>query len=131
MAAFAAGALGYLLKDSAPREIVAAVHKAAAGEGTVSGQITPRIIDGYRKFAQMCTETSQAHKRVHQLTCREREVLSLIGGGLSNREIAQRLVLSPETIKTHVSTIMSKLGTTSRVRAALIADRTGLLPLAL
>lgn len=127
LSAFAAGALGYLLKNSAPAEVIAAVHRAAAGEGSVSGPIAPRVIDGFREFARIHTESSETDSRLRMLTEREREVLCLLGRGLSNREIARRLTLSPETVKTHMGTILSKLGTTSRVQAALVAERNGLL----
>ncbi|WP_069768292.1 response regulator transcription factor [Streptomyces sp. LUP30] len=125
--AFAEGAIGYLLKDATAAELADAVREAAAGVGAVSRPVAPTVIDGYRQFATRSVRDAEARDRAGRFTQREREVLELLGSGLTNREIADCLVLSPETVKTHVSAVLAKLGTKNRVRAALTAERLGLL----
>ncbi|MFF9407215.1 response regulator [Streptomyces anandii] len=125
--AFAEGAIGYLLKDATAAELADAVREAAAGVGAVSRPVAPTVIDGYRRFASRSVRDTEARHRAARFTQREREVLELLGSGLTNREIADCLVLSPETVKTHVSAVLAKLGTKNRVRAALTAERLGLL----
>ncbi|MEU4926159.1 response regulator transcription factor [Streptomyces yokosukanensis] len=125
--AFAEGAIGYLLKDVTADELTDAVREAAAGVGAVSRPVAPTVIDGYRRFASRSVRDAEARDRAARFTQREREVLELLGSGLTNREIADCLVLSPETVKNHVSAVLAKLGTRNRVRAALTAERLGLL----
>ncbi|MGK5530471.1 response regulator [Streptomyces sp. URMC 129] len=125
--AFAAGACGYLLKDASVEELTSAVRKARAGVGVVSDHVAPAVIAGYRAHAARSAGSQAARHLAEALTARERDVLRLLGGGLSNREIAERLIVSPETIKTHLTGVFAKLGTSNRVRAALIAERIGLL----
>ncbi|MFV8189295.1 MULTISPECIES: response regulator transcription factor [unclassified Streptomyces] len=125
--AFGEGAIGYLLKDATATELATSVREAAAGFGAVSRLVAPTVIDGYRRFASVSVRDAEARNRAEQFTQREREVLELLGSGLTNREIADCLVLSPETVKSHVSAVLAKLGTKNRVRAALAAERLGLL----
>jgi DNA-binding NarL/FixJ family response regulator len=117
-AALAAGAAGYLLKDAEPSEVVAAVRAAAAGEvhldPAVARQLTRRMAGPQVGLAA--------------LTVREREILVLVAHGHSNRDIADRLVISERTARTHVSNVLAKLQLPSRTQAALLAIREGLIP---
>ena len=111
--ALMAGAAGYVQKDAAPEELVAAIRAAAAGGSYL----------GARAAAELVRHTGAPQEL---LSAREREVLVLIAGGLSNREIAGRLFLSETTVKTHVANILGKLGLKSRTQAALYAMRNNL-----
>lgn len=113
--AIRAGAIGYLLKDTDSAELIRAIKAAAAGQVQLSPKAAARLMREVR-----------APESPESLTERETEVLRLIAAGLSNREIAQRLVIGEKTVKTHVSSILSKLGVTSRTQAALYAARIGL-----
>jgi DNA-binding NarL/FixJ family response regulator len=110
-----AGAIGYLLKDTEADELCRAIKAAAAGQVQLSPQAAARLVREVR-----------APDSPEQLSPRELEVLRLIARGLSNREIAQALVISEKTVKTHASSILSKLGLASRTQAALHAMRLGL-----
>jgi DNA-binding NarL/FixJ family response regulator len=118
-----AGASGFLLKDVEPDEVRNAVRVAARGEALLSPSVTRRVIAEF---------TSQdAHKRpvppeLDELTEREREVLALVAAGLTNAEIAARLVITPATAKTHVSRILMKTGARDRVQLVVIAYESGL-----
>ncbi|MGK5729411.1 response regulator [Streptomyces sp. URMC 124] len=131
--ALQAGAEGFVLKDSDPAYLAGAVRAVAAGGGALSPSIARSVVGGYvsslaGERAESVTQppAADAGDRVAQLTPREREVLALLGAGLSNREIATELHLSPGTVKEHVSTVLAKLGTDNRVRAAVIAWQSGL-----
>lgn len=113
-----AGAIGYLLKDTEADELCRAIKAAAAGQVQLSPQAAARLVREVR-----------APDSPEQLSPRELEVLRLIARGLSNREIAQELVISEKTVKTHASSILSKLGLASRTQAALHAMRLGLVEL--
>jgi DNA-binding NarL/FixJ family response regulator len=121
--ALIAGACGYLLKNADGDQIVAAVTAAAAGESPISPRIAAAVVERMRE-----REPVPASERGERptLTARESEVLSLIVAGKDNTEIAAELVISPETVKTHVSTILEKLQVDNRVQAAVEAVRTGL-----
>jgi DNA-binding NarL/FixJ family response regulator len=114
-AALRAGASGFLLKDARPRELLHAIEVVAAGEALIAPRITRRLI---AEFAAR-RDPSQPTAALADLTDREREVLRLVARGLSNAEIAGRLVISPLTAKTHVSNVLRKLN--CRDRAALVA----------
>jgi DNA-binding NarL/FixJ family response regulator len=114
-AALRAGASGFLLKDARPRELLHAIEVIAAGEALIAPSITRRLI---AEFAAR-RDPAQPPEALAELTEREREVLRLVAQGLSNAEIAGRLVISPLTAKTHVSNVLRKLG--CRDRAALVA----------
>lgn len=110
-----AGAIGYLLKDTEADELCRAIKAAAAGQVQLAPQAAARLVREVR-----------APDSPEQLSPRELEVLRLIARGRSNREIAQELVISEKTVKTHASSILSKLGLASRTQAALYAMRLGL-----
>jgi DNA-binding NarL/FixJ family response regulator len=117
-----AGASGFLVKDTEPEDLVRAVRAVAAGEGLLSPGVTRRLLE------RLAAGLRDAPDRgaLDALTEREREVLQLVGLGLTNDEIAAQLVLSPLTAKTHVSRIMTKLGARDRVRLVVLAYETGL-----
>ncbi|MFD7498068.1 response regulator [Streptomyces sp. NPDC059832] len=123
------GASGFLLKDEGPQELISAVRAAAAGDAVLSPGVTGAVI-----ARMLCGGISDADgvalqdERIARLTVREREVLAMLGEGLSNQGIAERLVIGIGTVKTHVSAILEKTGSTSRVQAALLAHRAGLRP---
>jgi NarL family two-component system response regulator LiaR len=111
--ALQAGAIGYLLKDISADELARAIRSAHAGQGTVDSEVTQGLI-------QAATRPTTPGA---DLTEREHEVLTLLVAGLNNTEIAEKLVVSPSTIKSHVSNILSKLDVTSRTEAAALAVR--------
>jgi DNA-binding NarL/FixJ family response regulator len=121
--ALEAGASGFLLKDAGPTELLHAVRVVAAGEALLAPRITRRLI---AQFTTARAAHQAAEDRLAVLTQREREVLALVGEGLSNHEIAERLVLSPATARTHVSRVMGKLGARDRAQLVVIAYQTGL-----
>lgn len=121
--ALQAGASGFLLKDAGPAELLHAIRVVAAGEALLAPRITRRLI------AQVTAQRIAAQdgeNRLAVLTEREREVLSLVGQGLSNDEIGAELFLSPATARTHVSRAMTKLGARDRAQLVVIAYQTGL-----
>jgi DNA-binding NarL/FixJ family response regulator len=120
--AFRAGASGFLLKTAPPARLADAVRTVAAGEELLAPTITRRLIEAF-------LSKSRAPVRSHgleQLTERERQVLELIGRGLSNREIADHFVISEATVKTHVNRVFSKLELRDRVQAVVLAYESGL-----
>jgi len=117
--AIKSGALGYLLKDSNPEELVQAIHQVFRGESSLHPTIA-------RKLLQELSRPPQRPPTAEPLTEREMAVLRLIAHGLSNQEIADQLVISEATVRTHVSNILSKLHLASRTQAALYALREGL-----
>lgn len=122
-AALKAGARGYLLKDASRQEIARAVRGVAAGEAVFGAGVASRIID---HFKDQSAETSEATDDLNCLTVREREVLDLIAAGHSNAEITRRLVLSPKTVRNHISNVFSKLQVTDRSQAIVRAREAGL-----
>ncbi|SFP71406.1 two component transcriptional regulator, LuxR family [Geodermatophilus dictyosporus] len=125
-AALAAGAAGFLLKDTPPREIAAAVRAVADGTATLSPKVTAALIESYvdRRAAP---RRAQALRRIQGLSEREREVLQLLGSGGSNAELAGRLFVSEATVKTYVSRLLAKLDLANRTQAAILAHEAGLL----
>lgn len=121
--ALQAGASGFLLKDAGPAELLHAVRVVAAGEALLAPRITRRLIG---QFTARRTAVAAADGRLGVLTAREREVVALVGRGLSNTEIAADLFMSPATARTHVSRAMTKLGARDRAQLVVIAYRTGL-----
>jgi DNA-binding NarL/FixJ family response regulator len=121
--AFRAGASGFLLKDAPRERILEAVHAAAAGDALVAPAITRRLIE---HFVTPTTATLAPPPELEVLTPREREVLELIGRGLSNGELAERLVVSEKTVKTHVGRILAKLGLRDRVQAVIWTYEAGI-----
>jgi DNA-binding NarL/FixJ family response regulator len=123
--ALAAGAAGFLLKSGDPRELLAGVHAAAAGAAYLSPRVAQRVIAAWT--AGGTGRASAARARIAALTTREREVLALLGAGLSNAAIARRLFLVEGTVKAYVSTILTRLDVRNRVQAAILAHEAGLL----
>ena len=125
-AALAAGAAGFLLKDTPPREIAAAVRAVAEGTATLSPRVTATLIESYvgRRAAP---RRAEALSRVAALSEREREVLALLGTGDSNADLARRLFISEATVKTYVSRLLTKLDLANRTQAAILAHEAGLL----
>jgi len=118
------GAAGFLLKDTDPEQLVHAVRVLASGGSILSPAVTGTVINGYLG----ASPDRPTVARLRTMTTRELDVLALLGEGLSNAEIAQRLFLSTGTVKDHISAILAKLGTANRVQAAVIAHQAGLVP---
>jgi len=124
--ALRAGAAGFLLKDTPPDGLIHAVRVAAGGEAILSPKITRHLIDRY--VGPEDSRGDAARQSLQVLTERERDVLILISDGSSNAAIAKALLMSEGTAKAHVSRILTKLGCTNRVQAAILAHDAGLLP---
>ncbi|MFI6095683.1 response regulator [Lentzea sp. NPDC051213] len=118
-AALRAGASGFLLKDTSPEDLVAAVRVIASGEALLAPTVTKRLI---REFTG--APVSTAH--LEELTKRENEIMVLVARGMSNNQIAEKLYLSPTTVKTHVNRLMAKLALTSRAQVVAAAYEAGL-----
>ncbi|RPJ67786.1 MAG: DNA-binding response regulator [Acidobacteria bacterium] len=114
-----AGAVGYLLKDTSPEELVKAIRRTAAGESPLNPSVARRLL---RELAH----EERPGPRAEALSQRETEVLRLLARGLGNEEIGTQLFISEATVRTHVSSILSKLGVSNRTQAALYALREGL-----
>ncbi|TCC29736.1 response regulator [Kribbella sindirgiensis] len=123
-AALAAGASGFLLKDVTPEHLAAAVRLVTTGDALLSPSITRRLVE---RFATPETTQPALHRDLSNLTPRELEVLTLMGQGLSNAEIATALTLSEATVKTHVARIFAKLNLRDRSQAVVLAYETGLI----
>ncbi|AWN31522.1 response regulator transcription factor [Streptomyces sp. NEAU-S7GS2] len=123
--ALRAGASGFLLKDASAEELAHAVRVVAAGEALLAPNLTKRLIAEFSRVTS--SPRAPLKDRVGDLTERETEVLSLIAQGLTNGEIAQRLVLAEQTVKSHVGRILGKLGLRDRTQAAVFAYETGLI----
>lgn len=121
-AALRAGASGFLLKDTAPRGLLDAIRTVAGGDALIAPSITTRLI---AEFAARPDPVARGEE-LSALTERERDVLAEVGLGHSNGEIAERLVISPLTVKTHVSRILSKVGARDRAQLVVLAYETGL-----
>ncbi|WP_017593188.1 response regulator [Nocardiopsis potens] len=121
------GASGFLLKAGDPRELIAGVHALAAGGAYLSAEAAAHMT---RRMAAARPDPAAdtAARRIAALTPRERQVLALLAQGLPNAEIARRLHLAEDTVKTHVSAILTGLGATNRVQAAITAHQAGLTP---
>lgn len=120
--AIRSGASGFLVKDTEPDELVQAVRVVAGGDALLSPSVTRQLL---AEFASRAKEPIQA-AGLEELTDREREIVALVGEGLSNQEIAERLFVSPATAKTHVSRAMGKLGARDRAQLVVIAYESGL-----
>ena len=121
--ALRAGASGFVLKDASAQALAEAVRVVAAGDALLSPSVTRRLL---AEFARLGAPKGPSRFRVEQLTRRETEVLTLVARGLSNSEIANHLVVAEQTVKTHVSRILAKLGLRDRTQAAVLAYETGL-----
>jgi DNA-binding NarL/FixJ family response regulator len=121
--ALEAGASGFLLKDALPEDLVHAVRVVAAGDALLAPSVTRRMIE---HFATRRPRSGRATAALRELTEREREVLTLMGRGRSNGEIAAELFISEQTVKTHVGKVLAKLGARDRVQAVIFAYDAGL-----
>jgi DNA-binding NarL/FixJ family response regulator len=123
--ALRAGASGFLLKDAPTQEVIAAVHAVAAGDAVLAPAVTRQLLDQVgRRLPGALPRTGEA---AANLTERERQVLGLMAGGMTNAEISAALVLSETTVKTHVSNVLGKLDLRDRVQAVIYAYETGLI----
>lgn len=125
--ALRAGASGFLVKDTEPMELLHAVRVVARGDALIAPAVTRRLIAEFAERAGGAGRQPDPSPRLDALTEREREVLGLVGAGLSNDEIAGRLVLSPATAKTHVSRIMTKLAVRDRAQLVVLAYESGMI----
>jgi NarL family two-component system response regulator LiaR len=125
MAALKAGATGYLLKDSSPDELKNAILDVFAGESSLSPRIARLLVHEFYQPAAAGQDISG----IQNLTSREMEILKMIAAGLSNQEIAEKLILSVWTVRTHVTHILGKLGLENRTQAALLALKEGMVML--
>src|SRR5690606_32477483 len=123
--ALAAGASGFLLKDVTPEHLAAAVRLVATGDALLAPSITRRLVERYAAAGPR-PGAAPGHRALSGLTPREREVLTLLGRGLSNAELAETLSLSEATVKTHVARIFAKLDLRDRAQAVVLAYETGL-----
>ncbi|MER6937072.1 response regulator transcription factor [Nocardioides sp. NPDC127514] len=125
--ALRAGAAGFLLKSAEATDLVDAVRHVAAGDGVVAPEVTRRVLAELAGAPDRSAPAGPSDTSLPtDLTPRERDVLAALGQGLSNAEIAQRLVISEATTKTHVSRVLAKLGVASRVQAAIVAREAGI-----
>ncbi|MCP9945159.1 response regulator transcription factor [Streptomyces somaliensis] len=121
-----AGASGFMLKDVPPGELLAAIRAVHSGDAVVAPSTTRRLLDRFSPMLPDAAGREPEHKALSRLTEREREVTLLVAQGLSNGEIAARLVLSEATVKTHVGRILTKLELRDRVQVVVLAYETGL-----
>ena len=120
-----AGAIGYLLKDVSFEKLFEAVHAAARGEHFLQPSITAKVL---AEFARLHRPAPVGEAGFEELSARELEVLQMVAGGASNREIAERLVIAEGTVKNHLSRIFAKLGVRDRMQAVVKARQSGLIP---
>lgn len=128
-AALRVGASGFLLKDARPSELIGAIRAVSSGDAVVSPRVTRRMLEMFSGFLPQAGAKPVAEgldPRLQELTARELEVLEAVAEGLSNAEIADRLVVAEATVKTHVSRLLAKLGVRDRVQAVVLAYETGL-----
>lgn len=122
--ALRAGASGFMVKDAPPEELLAAIEVIDRGDALIAPAVTRGVID---EFVRRSPANSEPAAGLDELTAREHDVLELIARGLSNAEIAQRLVVSEGTVKTHVAHILAKLRLRDRVQAVILAYESGLI----
>src|SRR3954469_8172232 len=120
--ALRAGASGFLLKDVPPEQLAAGIRIVAQGEALLAPSITKRLI---QEFARATPATPEPPRGLDELTARELEVFKLVARGLSNAEVAQELIVSETTVKTHVARVLMKLGLRDRVQAVVLAYESG------
>jgi DNA-binding NarL/FixJ family response regulator len=120
-AALRAGASGFLTKDTPPTELISAIRVISAGDALISPQITRRLIETFLNAAEITPADIQQHEALAAITEREREVLALLGHGLSNAEIGRQLRISPNTTRTHVRHLLTKLDARDRVHLVVLA----------
>jgi len=117
------GASGFLIKDTKPSELLRAIRLVAAGDALLSPSVTQRVV---REFANRPARRLKPNPQIDSLTEREREIVALVGDGLNNDEIAERIQISPATARTHVSRAMVKLGARDRAQLVVFAYQSGL-----
>jgi len=117
------GASGFLLKDASPEQLIAAIHVITEGEAVLAPSVTRRVVEA---FARLPAPQDDLREALGALTAREREVLTLMATGRSNSELADALVVSEATAKTHVRNVLAKLGLRDRVHAVVFAYECGL-----
>ena len=122
--ALRAGASGFLLKDASPEDLLAGVRAVAQGDALLDPAVTAAVI---ARFSALPTPRQDLREKVEELTAREREVLMLLGRGRSNSEIADELVVSEGTVKTHVGRVLMKLGLRDRIQAVIFGYESGLI----
>lgn len=122
----AAGAHGFLLKDAEPEVLVGAVRDVAKGESVLASQVTGPVLEAYRTALTRGQLSAQERQGLSLVTRREMEVLSLIARGATNGEIAREMVIADTTVKTHVSSLLSKLAARDRVALVLLAQKAGI-----
>jgi DNA-binding NarL/FixJ family response regulator len=122
--ALRSGASGFLLKDAEPAALLDAIRVVADGGSLLAPSVTRRVIEHFGATAP----AAEPHPRLGDLTEREREMVSWVATGMSNAEIAEQLVVSPDTVRTHVSRAMVKLGARDRAQLVVFAIRSGLVP---
>jgi len=125
-AAIRAGASGFLLKDVTPTKLLEAIRIVADGDALLAPSVTRRLLE---RFATTLPPGAASGDALAELTARETEVLRLLAGGMSNAEIASELVVSEATVKTHISSVLRKLGLRDRVQAVIVAYESGLVKL--
>ncbi|MFD5189358.1 response regulator [Streptomyces sp. NPDC058357] len=123
--ALRAGASGFLLKDAPPADLISAVRVVAAGEALLAPSVTRRLIADFARQGPTGATRSGQSLRLNGLTPRETEVLELIARGLSNQEIAGKLVLAEQTVKTHIGRVLAKLDLRDRAQAVIFAYEAG------
>ncbi|MEO8969053.1 MAG: response regulator transcription factor [Solirubrobacteraceae bacterium] len=123
--ALRAGASGFLLKDAPTQEVVAAVRAVAAGDAVLSAAVTRQLLDQVAR--RLPVAVSRQADELQRLTAREQEVLRMLAAGLSNAKIAEALIVSEATVKSHVSSLLGKLGLRDRVQAVIYAYETRLI----
>lgn len=126
LGALRAGARGYLTKDASAEQIAAAISRVAQGEASLDEAIQTKVVEAVTAGAKPAAAGPARPELPDDLTAREAEVLGLIAGGLSNQEIAERLVVSPATVKSHVNHLFAKIGARDRAQAVGYAYRHGL-----
>ncbi|MFF0670110.1 response regulator [Streptomyces tendae] len=128
--ALGGGAAGFLIKSGEPEELVAGVRAVAEGAAYLSPKVAARVVAHLAATGAgaLAGRRSAARRRVAELTAREGEVLALLGGGLSNGQIARRLHVVEGTVKAHVSSILARLGVDNRAAAAAVAHEAGIIP---
>jgi DNA-binding NarL/FixJ family response regulator len=122
--ALRAGASGFMLKDAPPEELLAAIEVVARGDALIAPAVTRAVVE---EFVRRSPADKPPPPAIDELTEREREVLELLARGLSNAEIADRLVVSAGTVKTHVAHVLAKLGLRDRVQAVILAYESGMI----